>query len=86
VLADEYAAARACLEACGGLASQADLGRRWGLTRQRVWQFVREPAFPEPVMLVNGQPVWLVDEAEDWRRHRELHIARARHRALSTSV
>ena len=53
------------LVAEGGLASQADLARRWGLPRQRVHELVRTPDFPRPVGRVNGHPVWLMREASD---------------------
>jgi hypothetical protein len=33
----------------GGLTSAAALGRRWGLTRQRVHQYTAEPGFPAPI-------------------------------------
>ncbi len=78
--------AREALAATGGLASQADLARRWGMTRQRVFQMTREPAFPPPATQINGHAIWLVDEAEHWKRYRAVHIARARLDALATSV
>lgn len=69
--------ARAGIQVSGGLASQADLARRWGMSRQRVGILVRQPGFPEPAATVNGQPVWLADEAAIWRQHRELIAAGA---------
>jgi predicted DNA-binding transcriptional regulator AlpA len=60
-----------------GVASQADLARRWGLSRQRVHQLVREPAFPAPAGRVSGQPVWFAAEADEWREYRELFLAEA---------
>ena len=53
------------LAAAGGLASQADLARRWGIRRQRVNELVWESGFPAPVGQVNGHPVWLMREASD---------------------
>jgi hypothetical protein len=60
-----YHDAHEVLEAAGGLASQADLARRWGIARQRVHEVVRAPEFPTPVGQVNGHPVWLAREASD---------------------
>jgi predicted DNA-binding transcriptional regulator AlpA len=67
---DVHQDARQALSEIGELASQADLARRWGLTRQRVHQLVREPAFPSPVARVSGQSVWLAHEADYWLRLR----------------
>jgi hypothetical protein len=68
----------------GGLASQADLGRRWGTSRQRVHQLKGEVDFPEPVATVSGRPVWIAAEADVWFRQREeLRAAQARSRASS---
>jgi hypothetical protein len=64
-----------------GLASQADLARRWGITRQRVNQLTREPGFPAPGGEVNGQPVWFGAAADQWRDYRELLLAEAAVRA-----
>jgi hypothetical protein len=61
----------------GGLASQADLARRWGISRQRVHQLTRETGFPSPAGEVNGQPVWFVAAADQWRKYRELYLAEA---------
>src|SRR4051794_20277117 len=52
--------ARDALHAAQGIASQADLARRWGLTRSRAWQLVRDPGFPDPAAQVNGCDLWLV--------------------------
>jgi predicted DNA-binding transcriptional regulator AlpA len=69
--------ARVALATWDGLGSQADLAARWGVTRQRVWQLVREAGFPAPVGRVNGQAVWLVGEADDWRKDRTSHRTEA---------
>jgi hypothetical protein len=69
---------RAAITRVGGLASQADLGRRWALTRQRVNQMISEPGFPEPITYVSGQRVWVARQADAWRTLRDVHIARAR--------
>ncbi len=82
--------ARAAVATCAGLVSQADLARRWGISRQRVGVLVRQPGFPEPATIVNGQPAWLADEANVWREYQDLIAAHARmnasrqaHRAAS---
>ncbi len=55
----------------GGLASQADLARMFGVGSPRVRQMRLEYAdFPKPVGSVNGQPVWARDEARAWRKAR----------------
>ena len=40
-------------------------------TRQRIYQIVSRPDFPEPVAkLANGR-VWLIDDVEEWiKKHR----------------
>jgi hypothetical protein len=65
----------------GGLASQADLARRYGITRQRVHQLAREPGFPEPAGHVSRQPVWFAAAADQWLEYRELYLAEAALRA-----
>lgn len=63
-----------------GVASQADLARIWGISRQRAHVLSRTaPGFPVPVAHVNGAPVWIVAEAKEWWRMREVHrhLARA---------
>jgi len=69
-------AVREVLQGVGGLASQADLARRWDITRQRVHQLTHEPDFPEPVAALSQQPVWIAAEADAWFRHREAVQAR----------
>lgn len=65
-----------------GIASQADLARRWSVSRQRVWQMTREPRFPAPVALVSGRPVFVIAEADEWKRDRTMIMARAKFDAL----
>src|SRR4051812_27961443 len=62
--------AHVAVMAWDGLASPADLARRWGISRQRGWQLAREPDFPPPIGHVNCQPVYLVAEADEWRESR----------------
>jgi hypothetical protein len=69
--------ARRAVARMGGLASQADLARRWGTSRQRVNQLTREPGFPAPGGEVNGQAVWFAAQADHWREYRDLFIAEA---------
>lgn len=61
-----------------GISSQADLGRRWGVSRQRVHQHTREPGFPQPVAVISGNPVWVTADADHWRENREMILARAK--------
>lgn len=61
---------RAAIKAAGGLGSVTDLARRWGVSRQRLSQLVGEDDFPKPVCEVNGRPVYLVGECDEWRQAR----------------
>lgn len=72
-----FASARDALASVEGLASQADLARRWGLSRQRVHELVREPQFPVPAAIVSGQPAWIAAEADEWLEYRGLFISQA---------
>src|SRR3954452_8992321 len=70
VLKARSAAVRQVLEGVGGLASQADLARRWATSRQRVHQLTQEPDFPEPVAAVSQRRIWIAAEADAWFEHR----------------
>lgn len=66
-----------------GIASQADLARRWEISRQRVHVLSRTaPGFPEPVGVVNGAPVWVVAECDEWWPRRAMH----RHLAAAAAI
>lgn len=66
-----------------GVASQADLARRWGISRQRVHVLSRTaPGFPEPVAVVNGAPVWVIAECDEWWPRRAIH----RHLAAAATI
>lgn len=58
---------KASIERAGGLASANDLSKDWGLSRQRLSVLTKQEGFPEPVASVNGNPVWLGNEAREWR-------------------
>lgn len=60
---------RHSISSYGGLANQADLARRWSISRPRMCELVRKPDFPEPVAVVSGgkSPLWAINEAEEWR-------------------
>jgi hypothetical protein len=60
----------AAIRAAGGLASQADLARRWRVSDARVGQLVALEGFPEPVGMVNDRPVWLAEECDGWKATR----------------
>lgn len=72
-------ALRVAIEKAGGLASQADLARIWGITRSTANQLCTLDDFPEPVAIIGRSPVYAVDEAVAWRerRHREHEQRRA---------
>lgn len=66
------------IEQAGGLCSASDLGRRWNMSRARAHELVGYDGFPAPVGFVGGNPVWLFDEADEWReRRRAEHDRRA---------
>jgi hypothetical protein len=48
--------------------SQADLARRWGVTRQRVHALTKRPGFPKACMVVNGAPAYKIKECDKWHR------------------
>jgi hypothetical protein len=68
--------ARATLSALGGIASQADLAKRWGVSPQRVHQLVHEAGFPRTAGRVNGERVWFAAEADGWRAERRNLVRR----------
>jgi hypothetical protein len=57
----------AMIEAAGGLATSAELAKRWGVSRQRGREIVAHPDFPAPVAEVSGRKVYAIAEADDWR-------------------
>lgn len=59
--------ARKAIQNAGGLASAADLSRKWGVSKARITVLTAKPSFPRPVADVGGRPVWLVKEAQQWR-------------------
>ena len=52
------------------LAGTSDLGRRWGVSRERARQLSKLPGFPEPIGHVSGRRVYDVDECDAWRKAR----------------
>jgi len=60
---------RHSINSFGGLANQADLARRWSISRPRMCELVRKPDFPTPVTTISGgkSPLWAISEAEEWR-------------------
>ena len=54
-----------------GIGNQADLAKRYGISKQRVWQLVHEyPDFPPAVAEVGGRPVWALGEVDEWQASR----------------
>jgi predicted DNA-binding transcriptional regulator AlpA len=73
--ADDQALARAAwnaLQDAGGLAGIPELQERWGtpgrpLSRRRVYDYLADPAFPEPVLeRGGGGKLWLTADADRW--------------------
>jgi predicted DNA-binding transcriptional regulator AlpA len=53
------------------LATQSDLARRWGISRQRVNQLMQKEGFPEPEQtLGSGQQLFDLEKADTWRKER----------------
>src|SRR5262245_57322054 len=78
---------REALQRVGALASQADLARRWGISRQRVHQLTREVDVPKPAATIGGQGAWIVEEVDAWFcHHEELRAAQAASRAAPEPV
>lgn len=63
--------ARAHIYEAGGLATIAELGRRWGVSRSRAHEMAQREDFPAPVATVSEGAVALyaVVEADEWRNH-----------------
>lgn len=56
-----------------GLVTQAQLARRWGVSREAVRQFMDDPDAPEPVF-TEGTKLWAIPEVDAFRTRR---LARA---------
>jgi prophage regulatory protein len=54
------------------LVSGAEIGRRLGISRERVRQLTRRADFPVPLGRVGPSLVWRWDEIDDWRRSHRL--------------
>jgi hypothetical protein len=67
------------------LVSGADIGRRLGLSRERVRQLAGRESFPEPLGRLGRAKVWRWEEVERWAvscgRGDQLPDARAEHSA-----
>jgi hypothetical protein len=61
---------RRAIAAGGGIATQAELARHWGVNRARARQLAGEPGFPAPVATIGGSDVWAVGEVDAWRAER----------------
>jgi predicted DNA-binding transcriptional regulator AlpA len=55
------------IESQGGLASAADLARRWGIARSTVSELTSRPDFPPHVKTTSGKRLWPVAEADAYR-------------------
>ncbi|HEY8342500.1 MAG TPA: helix-turn-helix domain-containing protein [Calditerricola sp.] len=52
------------------LVTGADIARRLGITRQRVYALMRRPDFPRPVGRLSRYWVWRWRDVEEWVRRR----------------
>lgn len=57
---------RAAIEQVGGIASAADLARRWGISRGAVSELARREDFPVPLPHTGAHRMWAVSEADAW--------------------
>jgi predicted DNA-binding transcriptional regulator AlpA len=62
---------RLLIERAGGILSLAGLARRWGMTRQSVWEMAQRPDFPKPIEQDGEAKLWFADEADQWRASRQ---------------
>lgn len=70
---------RADLALLGGLATVADLAKRWDVTVQRAWNMSKQAGFPAPLETIGGTKLYVVAEAEAYRnRDRPASMARAK--------
>lgn len=61
--------AHVAVEAAGGVLTVPAIGRRFGVSRQRAYQFVATRDFPDPLPTCDpdGSRVWLALEVDAWR-------------------
>ncbi len=57
---------RAAIEQVGGIASAADLARRWGISRGAMSELARREDFPVPLPHTGAHRMWAVSEADAW--------------------
>jgi predicted DNA-binding transcriptional regulator AlpA len=64
---------RRAIHEAGGVATQADLARRWQISRQHVCELVKDPTFPAPILRLNGTQtaVYAVADCDAWRANRQ---------------
>lgn len=67
---EDVADLRAKIEALGGLAQRGDLAQHFGISKQAVSLWRKDPTFPPPVTRVGGRDVWAIAHVEGWRRER----------------
>jgi hypothetical protein len=57
---------RSAIEQVGGIASAADLARRWGISRGAVSELARREDFPVPLPHTGAHRMWAIVEADAW--------------------
>ena len=63
------------LRAAGGVVNRGGIARglQPALSLQTVWVLTRRTAFPEPVAVIDRQPVWLASDVERWAAAAQRH-------------
>jgi len=56
--------ARKGIEQAGGLATVAELAKRWGITTQWAWELSRRDGFPAPITTLGGRDLFFVSETD----------------------
>lgn len=64
------ARARRAIADVDGLATKAELARRWDVSEGRVRQLLEADDFPEPAAVAGGTPLWANAEVDEWRDQR----------------
>lgn len=58
---------RRLIDKAGGLHTEADLARRWGVSRQRIRELTEMDDFPQPVLVIGRSKLYAGYECDTWR-------------------
>jgi hypothetical protein len=59
---------RRLIQDAGGLVTQAEMAKRWNISRQRIQELVAMPGFPKPVNPGDRYKLYAWFEVEAWRK------------------